>query len=83
VRREADDDLAPGGPGEFLVELGHVTVMPDTIGMEAFRHLREQHFLFRPLPAPVMPDLASITMASGSIAFALRSGMTGSSAQVV
>ena len=35
------------------------------------------------LPAPVMPDLASTTISSGSIALALISGISGSCAQVV
>ena len=38
---------------------------------------------FAALPAPVIPDLASITISSGSIALALISGMSASSAQVV
>ena len=45
MRREADDHLAAGGLGEFLVELGHVPVMADAIGVDAFGHFREQHLL--------------------------------------
>ena len=37
----------PGGERKFLVELGHVPVMADAVGVEAFRHFREQHFLLR------------------------------------
>ena len=45
VRGEGDDDWAAGSGGELLVELGHVAVMADAIGVEALRHLREQHLL--------------------------------------
>ena len=47
MRGEADDHLAPGGERKFLVELGHVAVMADAIGVEAFRDFREQHGLLR------------------------------------
>ncbi len=47
MRREGHDHVAAGGQGELLVELGHVAVMADAIGVEALGHFREQHFLFR------------------------------------
>ena len=47
MRREADRHGAAGGLAEFLVELGHVAVMADAIGVEAFRHFGEQHLLLR------------------------------------
>src|SRR5262245_65845984 len=50
MRREADDDLAPRGPGKFLIELGHVAVVAYAIGVEAFRDLRKQHLSFRRPP---------------------------------
>ena len=77
MRREADDHLAAGGLGEFLVELRHVPVMADAIGVDAFGDFREQHLLLGRPPAPVMPDLASMTISSGSIALARSSGISG------
>src|SRR5258708_9992742 len=50
MRREADGDRAPRGPGEFLIELRHMTVAADAIGMESFRDLREQHLFFHRPP---------------------------------
>ena len=47
MRREADNDHAACGPREFLIELRHMTVAADAIGVEALRDLREQHFFFR------------------------------------
>ena len=47
MRGEGDGDLAAGGGGEFLVELGHVAVVADAIGVKSFRHFREQHVLPR------------------------------------
>ena len=48
MRREGHDHLPAGGQGEFLVELGHVAVMADAIGVEAFGDFGEQHLLLRP-----------------------------------
>ena len=45
MRREGHDDLAAGGQRKLLVELGHVAVMADAVGMEPFGYFREQHFL--------------------------------------
>ena len=47
MRREADDHLAAGGQGKFLVELGHVAVVADAVGVKAFGYFREQHLLSR------------------------------------
>ena len=52
MRRERHDDLTARGLGEFLVKLGHVTVMTDAIGIEAFRHFGKQHRLLRRPPCP-------------------------------
>ena len=52
MRREGHHHLAARGLGEFLVELGHVAMMADAIGVKAFGHFREQHlFLGRPARA--------------------------------
>ena len=45
MRREAHDHLAARRLGELLVELGHVPVVADAVGVNAFGHLREQHLL--------------------------------------
>ena len=42
-----DDHLAAGGPGEFLVELGHVAVVADAVGVKAFGYFRKQQILAR------------------------------------
>ena len=57
VGREADDHLAAGGEREFLVELGHVAVAADAVGVEAFRHFGEQHLL---LGRPARPGHAGL-----------------------
>ena len=41
------DHLAAGGPGKFLVELGHVAVVADAVGVKAFGYFREQQILAR------------------------------------
>ena len=46
MRRKGHDHLPPGRQRKLLIELGHVPVMADAIGVEAFRHFREQHRLF-------------------------------------
>ena len=46
------DHLAAGGPGKFLVELGHVAVVADAVSVKAFGHFREQHILARRPPRP-------------------------------
>ena len=46
MRRKGHDDLTATGLRELLIEFGHVAVVADTIGVETFRHFREQHFLF-------------------------------------
>ena len=45
MRREGDDHLATGGSAEFLIELGHMPVMADTISVKALRHFGELHLL--------------------------------------
>ena len=55
MRGEAHHHLAAGGFREFLVELGHVAMMADAIGVEAFGHFREQHFF---LGRPARPGHA-------------------------
>ncbi len=57
MRGEGDDHLPPGGQRKLLVELGHVAVMPHPIGVEALRHLREQHRL---LGRPARPGHARL-----------------------
>ena len=47
MRREAHHHLAAGGQRELLVELGHVPVMADAIGVKALRDFGEQHLLLR------------------------------------
>ena len=44
---KVDDDLAAGGLGELLVELGHVAVVADAVGVKALGYFREQHLLLR------------------------------------
>ncbi len=73
----------PGGQGEFLIELGHMAMVADAIGMDALGHFRKQHFLFgRPARSRharlgVDDDLVGID------GLALSSGMSASSAQLV
>ena len=50
MRRERDDHLPPGGERELLVELGHVPVMTNAIGVKALRDFREQHGLLGRAP---------------------------------
>ncbi len=57
VRREARHHLAAGGLGEFLVELGHMAMAADAVGMEALGDLREQHLLLR---RPARPGHAGL-----------------------
>ena len=52
VRREGDDDLAARGARELLIELGHVAMPADPIGMEAFRDFGKQHLLLGRAPCP-------------------------------
>ena len=37
----------PAAERKFLVELGHVAVMADAVGVKAFGDFREQHLLLR------------------------------------
>src|SRR5262245_22461321 len=45
MRRERYDQLSAGGERKLLVELGHVPMMTNAIGVEALRNLREEHGL--------------------------------------
>jgi hypothetical protein len=83
VRREAHHHLAAGGRENSWSSSAMWPVMADAIGVEALRHFGEQHLLLGRPPAPVMPDLASITISSGTIALALSSGVSASCAQLV
>src|SRR5580765_4203778 len=46
MRGEGDNDFPLCRSRELLVELSHVTVMPYTVGVKAFRDFREQHCFF-------------------------------------
>ena len=47
----------PAALREFLVELRHVAVVADAVGVEALRHLGEQHLL---LGRPARPGHAGL-----------------------
>src|SRR5690242_8625183 len=50
MRRERYDDLPPGGDRKLLIELGHVPMMANAIGVEARRNLGKEHGLFGGAP---------------------------------
>src|SRR5262245_49613357 len=47
---ECNDHLSPGGKRELLVELGHVPVMTNTIGVKTFGNLGKEHRLLGRAP---------------------------------
>ena len=62
MRREACDDLVPGGPGKLLIKLGHVTVRAASPERLSLRLSELPSFFHRPdfcLAAALAPSASA------------------------
>ena len=77
MRREADNNGCTRRLSETLLDLRHMAVPADAVGVDTVLHLGEQDVLTQRPPAPVTPDFASTIMFRGSTAPTSMSGTSG------